>query len=84
MKQTTINGLKRAAKEAVYFFLLPLIASCAIGKGIFEYMMWVHEATKASGWSGMQALAVFMSPFIVGIFIFAVGMFYWLNNRINK
>lgn len=44
-------------------------------------MMWAHEVTKASGISGMYALLLAMSPFIVGIFIFAVGMFYWLNKK---
>lgn len=78
------DGLKRAIKEAVYFFLLPLIASLAIGKGIAEYMMWAHDTTKANGISGMYALLLAMSPFVVIAFVGAVGLFYWLNNRMGK
>lgn len=75
------DGLKRATKEAVYFFLIPLIAAISIGKGIFEYMVWSLEVSKASGLSSMYVVLLAMAPFIVAIFIASIAMFYWLNNK---
>lgn len=81
MKISTINNLKRAFKETTLYFLVPLLVFMALGKGLAEYAMWTHEVSKASGWSGMQTIALYLAPIAFVITIAATGIFYWINTK---
>lgn len=81
MKQETVDGLKRAALETVYFFLLPFIACFVIGKSVFMYLMWTRGLTSAQGVENLYAIALAMAPFVVIVSIITTALFYWLNTK---
>ena len=84
MKQATTDGLKRASKETLYFFLIPFIACFAIGKAVFVYLMWAHGIESVQGIESVYAIALVMSPLALIVSIITTGLFYWLNKADKK